>query len=178
MAGESWLRRAALAGDARAATLVAKLYVQSGPLPPNYAEAATWYRRAAEAGDRAAARALGSLYLTGAGVPRDSEEAACWLRSSAEAGDRAAQADLPTSCSREQPLLRTRSKLPDGSSRLLRLLISSLPSTSAYAWSTGSVLTKTSCRQRNGCAARLMEYPTPNICTAACLPRDAASHLM
>jgi len=76
VAGESWLRRAALAGDAQAATLVGNLYVQSGPLPPNYAEAANWYRRAAEAGDRTAARALGSLYLTGAGVVRDGEEGA------------------------------------------------------------------------------------------------------
>jgi uncharacterized protein len=48
--------------------------MQSGPLPPNYAEAANWYRRAAEAGDRNAARALGSLYLTGAGVARDRAE--------------------------------------------------------------------------------------------------------
>ena len=36
--------------------LVGNLYVQSGPLPPNYAEAANWYRRAAEAGHGGAAR--------------------------------------------------------------------------------------------------------------------------
>ena len=47
--GESWLRRAAHAGDAEAAALVGDLYVRRW-LPPNYAEAADWYRRAAEAG--------------------------------------------------------------------------------------------------------------------------------
>ena len=95
VAGESWLRRAGLAGDPQAAVLVGNLYVQSGgPLPPNYAEAATWYRRAAEAGSTTAARALGSLYLTGAGVVQDNEESARWLRVSAEAGDPASQVDL------------------------------------------------------------------------------------
>jgi uncharacterized protein len=93
IAGESWLRRAALAGDAEAATLVANLCMK-GPLPPDYAQAANWYRRAAEAGDPAGARALGSLYLTGAGVVQDDVEAMRWLRISGEAGDRAAQFDL------------------------------------------------------------------------------------
>jgi uncharacterized protein len=68
VAGETWLRRAALAGDPQAAALVGDLYVRNGPLPPNHTEAANWYRRAAEARHQAAARALGSLYLTGAGL--------------------------------------------------------------------------------------------------------------
>ena len=92
--GESWLRRAALAGDAEAAALVGDLSIKNGQLPPNYAQAANWYRQAAEAGHKAAARALGSLYLTGAGVARDAEEAARWLRVSAEAGDQASQVDF------------------------------------------------------------------------------------
>jgi TPR repeat protein len=91
--GELWLRRAALAGDAQAATLVADKYIK-GPMPPNYVEAANWYKRAAEAGDKAGARALASLYLTGAGVMRDDMEAARWLRVSGEAGDQVAQSDL------------------------------------------------------------------------------------
>jgi TPR repeat protein len=53
--GESWLRRAALAGDPDAAALVGDLYVKNGRLPPNYTEAAGWYRRAAEAGHTAGA---------------------------------------------------------------------------------------------------------------------------
>ncbi|MEJ1978406.1 MAG: hypothetical protein WDN49_22050 [Acetobacteraceae bacterium] len=64
--GESWLRRAALAGDAEAAVIVGDLYAKGGELPPNYAEAAIWFARAAELGHAAAARALGLLHLTGA----------------------------------------------------------------------------------------------------------------
>src|SRR5262249_35476940 len=94
IAGESWLRRAALAGDPDGAFWVGDLYAQSGPLPPNYPEAANWYRRAAEAGHKGAARALGTLYLTGAGVAQDNEEGARWLRKAAEAGDQASQVDL------------------------------------------------------------------------------------
>jgi TPR repeat protein len=93
-AGETWLRRAALGGEAEAAALLGDLYARSGPLPPNYGEAANWYRRAAEAGHGAAARALGSLYLTGAGVGRDAAEAAHWLRLGGRAGDHAAQIDF------------------------------------------------------------------------------------
>jgi TPR repeat protein len=48
--GESWLRRATLAGDPEAAALVGDLY--AGKLPPNYAKAAMWFRRATEAGIR------------------------------------------------------------------------------------------------------------------------------
>src|SRR5437016_5902407 len=44
--GESWLlRRAALAGDPQAATLMGDLCIRSGPLPPNYTET-SWYSRA------------------------------------------------------------------------------------------------------------------------------------
>lgn len=94
--GESWLRRAALEGDAEAAALLGDIYARGGStaLPPNYAEAAMWFRRAAEAGHRTAARALGMLYLTGAGTSRDPDEAARWFTKAAEAGDTVAQADL------------------------------------------------------------------------------------
>src|SRR6202030_466211 len=36
VAGESWLRRAALAGDPQAAALIGDLYVKNDQLPPNY----------------------------------------------------------------------------------------------------------------------------------------------
>jgi len=117
--GESWLRRAALAGDPEAAALVGDLYVKNGRLPPNYAEAAGWYRRAAEAGHTAAARALGSLYLTGAGVVADPDEAARWLRVSGEAGNPASQVDLAISCSTARAVRRTRRRWRIGSSRPL-----------------------------------------------------------
>ncbi len=94
--GETWLRRAALAGDSHAAGIVGDIYARGDDeLPPNYAEAATWFRLAAEGGQAEAAKALGLLYLTGAGgVPRDADEAAKWLRMAAEAGNSAAQAEL------------------------------------------------------------------------------------
>ncbi len=92
--GESWLRRAALAGDAEAAALVGDMYTRGGDLPPNYAEAATWYTRAAENGHRVAARALAMLFLTGAGVARDPDEAARWFRVSAEQGDAESRGNL------------------------------------------------------------------------------------
>lgn len=93
--GETWLRRAALAGDAEAAFIVAEIYATGEDgLPPAYAEAAQWFRIAAEAGNKAAARALAILHLTGAGTPRDADEAAKWFRKAAEAGDAIAQSDL------------------------------------------------------------------------------------
>lgn len=93
-AGESWPRKAALAGDSDAAALVGDLYAKGGLLPPNYAEAAIWFRRAADGGHQGAARALGLLYLTGAGVGRDPVEAARWLRIPADGGDARARVDL------------------------------------------------------------------------------------
>jgi hypothetical protein len=92
--GETWLRRAALAGDAEAAAAVGDLYAQNGRFPPNFAEAAVWYHRAAQAGHHGAARSLGALYRTGSGVAQDKDEAARWLNVSAAAGDRAAQVNL------------------------------------------------------------------------------------
>lgn len=98
--GETWLRRAGLAGNKEAAALVGEIYAKGdGDLPPNYAEAAIWFRIAAEMGHQASARALGLLYLTGAGsgaIPRDADEAAKWLRVAAETGDAVAQSDLAT----------------------------------------------------------------------------------
>lgn len=91
--GESWLRKAALAGDVDAAAMVGDVNIKNKK-PPNYLEAANWYRRAAEAGHKNAAHALGSLYLTGAGVAEDKDEAARWLRISAEAGHQASRVDL------------------------------------------------------------------------------------
>ncbi|ESY64301.1 MULTISPECIES: SEL1-like repeat protein [Mesorhizobium] len=91
-AGEVWMRRAALAGNIEAASLLGDRYAKTQP--PDYAEAATWYRRAAEAGHQAAARALASLYLTGNGVAQDVEEGARLLRASADGGNQEAQIDL------------------------------------------------------------------------------------
>lgn len=92
--GETWLRRAALGGDALAAAVVGDLYARTGPLPPNYCEAGMWFQRAAEAGHAGAARALGQLYLRGSGFGADPETAVRWLRMAAEAGEAEAAYDL------------------------------------------------------------------------------------
>ncbi len=92
VAGEAWMRRAALAGNLDAAYRLGERYVK-GP-QPDYAEAATWYRLAAEAGHQGAARALGSLYLSGNGVAKDAEEGKRWLRAAAKEGNRESQVDL------------------------------------------------------------------------------------
>ncbi len=41
-AGESWIRKAALAGDPDAAARLGDLYAKTTPLPPNYVEASNW----------------------------------------------------------------------------------------------------------------------------------------
>jgi TPR repeat protein len=92
--GESWLRRAGLAGEPLASAIVGDLYARGAPLPPNNVEAITWFRRAAEAGHAGAARALGHLYMGVRGVLPDPEEAANWLRYAIDHGDVEARADL------------------------------------------------------------------------------------
>lgn len=92
--GESWLRRAGLAGETQAAAMVGDLYTRAGPVPPNYFEAAIWFRRAAEGGHAGAARALAQLHLRGAGVFRDTREATRWFRQAVELGDADAMTDL------------------------------------------------------------------------------------
>jgi hypothetical protein len=92
--GETWLRRAGLAGDAQAAAMVGDLYARQDGLPPNFCEASLWFQRAAEAGHSGAARALGQIYLRGGGFGTDPVAAARWLRVAATAGDAAAAYDL------------------------------------------------------------------------------------
>ena len=173
--GETWLRRAALAGDAEAAVLVADLNINNGELPPNYTQAASWYRRAAEAGHKAAARALGSLYLNGDGVAADPEEAARWLRISALAGD-AALAGRP--CQSRAPGRRQSRgsrkrgamvRAGGGLGRPRRFLQSrDLPLPRAWAWKP------TTSRPPNGCARPPRACRRPNTSTAACWPTGAA----
>jgi TPR repeat protein len=92
--GETWLRRAGLAGDPLAAALVGDLYTRQDGPPPNFCEAAIWFQRAAEAGHIGAARALGQLSLRGGGFGTDPVTAAHWLRVAATAGDAVAAYEL------------------------------------------------------------------------------------
>ena len=94
LTGETWLRRAGLAGDRDAAALVGDLYARQGELPPNFCEAAMWFQRAAEAGHVGAARALGQLCVSGGGFGSDPVTAAHWLRVAATEGDTLAAYEL------------------------------------------------------------------------------------
>jgi TPR repeat protein len=93
-AAETWLRKAAMAGEAEAAAAVGDLYAKPGDVPPNYAEAAIWYGRAAEAGHAASARMLGRFYLYGHGHFPDIPEAVRWLRRAIQGGDEPAYDDM------------------------------------------------------------------------------------
>jgi TPR repeat protein len=92
--GESWVRRAALAGETDAAAWLGDHYARpQGDLPPNPMEAVAWYRRAADLGHGGAARRLGAMYRDGrAGT--DMREAASLFQQAARLGEMAALADL------------------------------------------------------------------------------------
>ena len=90
VAGEGWLRRAALGGEATAACLVADLYLGGDGLPPNLAEAGIWLRCGAERGSPVASRRLGQLCLR----QGDRAEGANWLQKAAALGDEIARVDL------------------------------------------------------------------------------------
>jgi hypothetical protein len=93
--GETWLRRAALAGEPNAAVAVGAIYATPSDLPPNYLEAAKWYQLATENGDRQSARILAALYLQGGnGLKKDRDEAVRWFYLAATQGDQAAWAEL------------------------------------------------------------------------------------
>ena len=93
--GESWLRKAALAGDPEAAITVGDLYACELDLPPNFLEAAIWYRHAAERAHGTAAFKLAQLLVKNRpGLSQDLDEAIRWYCLAAEAGHQAAQAEL------------------------------------------------------------------------------------
>ncbi|MDT8870630.1 hypothetical protein RAA17_04245 [Komagataeibacter rhaeticus] len=90
---ETWLRRAALAGDREAAALLGDLHARGEAALPGDHEAVTWYRMAAEHGHAVACRMLALLYA-GAGVAADPAQARHWLARAAALGDAAAMTDL------------------------------------------------------------------------------------
>ena len=92
--GETWLRRAGLAGEPLAAAMVGDIYARQGDGQPNFCEAALWFERAAEAGHIGAARALGQVCLRGGGFGTDPVSAAHWLRVAATADDLVAAYEL------------------------------------------------------------------------------------
>ena len=76
---ETWLRKAAAAGDCRAASLVGNLRAGQDGLPPDFDDAARWFLRAARLGDAAAARIMALMHLLGLGVAEDPRAAAAWI---------------------------------------------------------------------------------------------------
>lgn len=92
---ETWLRKAALAGDVEAAVVLADMNGQGNDeMPPNYAEAARWYMYASDNGHICATRALGLLYLRGLGLPQSIEKAVDLLSLAAKKGDPVAVVSL------------------------------------------------------------------------------------
>jgi hypothetical protein len=91
---ESWLRRAALDGEAGAAAVLGDFHANPGQTAPNPLEAARWYRRAAILGHAGAARSLARMILLGAEGQPDPLEACLWLRTAIERGETVAWPDL------------------------------------------------------------------------------------
>ncbi|GBQ56057.1 hypothetical protein AA16373_0626 [Komagataeibacter swingsii DSM 16373] len=94
MTAETWLRRAALAGDREAAALLGDLHAHGEAALPGDHEALIWYHRAAEQDHAVACRMLALLYMHGRGTAADPEQARHWLARAAELGDVAAMTDL------------------------------------------------------------------------------------
>ena len=118
-AGETWLRKAALAGDGVAAALVADLYGPDGVFSPNFVELSRWLTRAAECGHRRAAVALGQTLAAGLGASPDRIEARRWL---------ARAEKMPTDASADDPARRVsrRCVSPDASLNADRWLQSAI----------------------------------------------------
>jgi uncharacterized protein len=94
--GESWVRKAALAGEKDAAAWLGDHYAHpQGALPPHLPEAAAWYRRAADLGHGQAARRLGVLYRDGM-IGEDVQEATALFQLAARLGETSALAELQT----------------------------------------------------------------------------------
>ncbi len=81
-------------GDAKAQSVLGRLYWRGRGVPRDDVEAARWFRSAADKGNAAAALNLGNMYADGSGVPQDYAEAAKWYRRAADRGDPQAQYNL------------------------------------------------------------------------------------
>ena len=89
---ETWLRRAAIDGDAIAAAVLGDFHTTQ--TDPNPEEAARWYRRAAERGHAGSALALTRLIGAGAEGNPDPSEWLFWLQQAIELGEPLAWPDL------------------------------------------------------------------------------------
>jgi len=87
-------RPLAESGNARAQSLLGRMYSRGRGVAHDEIEAVKWLRRAADQGDATAQFTLGNLYAEGKGVPQDYVEAARLYRLAAERGDPQAQYNL------------------------------------------------------------------------------------
>ncbi len=85
--GSEKLRRAAMAGDPRAAFEVGMRYAEGRGVAADSKAAADWYAKAAEKGLAPAQYRWAVALEKGIGVPRDSEKAKRWYTTAAEAGN-------------------------------------------------------------------------------------------
>nr|WP_283091795.1 tetratricopeptide repeat protein [Gluconobacter sp. Dm-62] len=83
---ETWLRKAAQAGEVEAIALVGDINLQGDGVAPNFLEAHSWYRRAVEAGHVGAAVTLAQLFYNGMGCEADHAEAKRLLDFAADRG--------------------------------------------------------------------------------------------
>jgi TPR repeat protein len=81
-------------GDARAQSLLGRMYYLGRGVPQDDIAAANWFRLAANQGDAPAQFNLGVMYAEGRGVPQDHAEAAKWYRLAADRGHAQAQYNL------------------------------------------------------------------------------------
>ena len=88
------LKRAAAAGDGRAAYELAQAYTHGIGVERNLDEAARWLNRAADLKEPRALYLIGVNYATGAGVPPDPEKAAYYYGEAAVRGHALAQYEL------------------------------------------------------------------------------------
>jgi TPR repeat protein len=87
------LRPLADKGDARAQSILGRMYAIGRGVPQDDAEAVKWYRSAAGKGDAQAQRALGLMHVEGRGMAQDDAEAVKWFRKAAGQRLAAAQGD-------------------------------------------------------------------------------------
>ena len=86
--------REAEAGDAKAQTGLALMFIKGRGVPKDPSRALYWYGQAAEQGNAYAQTELGLMYLNGEVVPKDITLAVKWLKAGAEQGYAGAQRQL------------------------------------------------------------------------------------
>ena len=93
-------------GDARAQSILGRMYARGRGVPLDEVEAGNWFRGAADRGNAAAQLTLGNMYAEGRGVPQDYAEAARWYRVAADQGDPHAQYNLGLSYAKGEGISR------------------------------------------------------------------------